>query len=226
MAGEDTKYYSNAVVRIHIRVLYLVLLVVVTGALCGFWICFSELLELRKDLNAEIGKRTLVEFSGQDSYSVPSRRSYGTFAKSQEPHILFTYKEKSSANQRNGPFYGENEDPLEHEDTEGGEDQLLRVKRDAQKLNSFYKEGSGIPDDYVWLTSYARIPVSFLFNFIYFTFSWESFLQLSEVNNPVWFQCRSLRIKMTSLSWFYDVNCINKIGKCRNAVNIEFKTVV
>ena len=165
MAVEDAKYCSNSVGRIHIRVLYLVLLVITTGTLCGFWICFNEIQKLRRDLNAEVAKRTLVEFSKQESYSVPSKTGYGAFLKSKEPHILFTYKEKSSSGPKDGPSYIENEDPLEHEDTEGGDNQLLRVKRDAQKLNAFYKEGSGVPDDYIWLTSYAKIPVSFHYFF-------------------------------------------------------------
>ena len=160
MAAEVQKYCSKGVERIHIRVLYTSLLVIVTSTLLGFWTCFSELQRLRNDLNAEIAKRTIVEFSKQKGYTVPLQTSYGAYERSQGPQVLFTFKENSSPSRKDGLPFEQSEDPLEHEDTGGGEDQLLRVKRDAQKLHAFYKEGSGIPDDYVWLTSYARIPVS------------------------------------------------------------------
>ena len=162
MATEVSKCCSKGVERMHIRVLYTSLLVIVTGTLLGFWTCFSELQRLRKDLNAEIAKRAIVEFSKQKGYTVPLQTSYGVYQRSHRSQVLFTFKENSSPSSKDSLPFEQSEDPLEHEDTQGGEDQLLRVKRDAQKLNVFYKEGSGIPDDYVWLTSYARIPVSTL----------------------------------------------------------------
>ena len=164
MAAEVQKYCSKCVERVHIRILYFSLLVIVTGTVLGFWICFTEVQKLRKDLNAEIAKRTVVDFSRQkDGYTVPLQTSFEALERSQDTEVLFSFKRDSSPGKKDTLFFEQNPDPLEHEDSRGGgEDQLLRVRRDAQKLNAFYKEGSGIPDDHVWMTSYAKVPVSIL----------------------------------------------------------------
>ena len=67
----DTKiHHSNQnTMWIHIRILHGCLLLVTTGTVFGFWICLSELQNLRNDLNAEIAKRTLVDFGPLDSES-------------------------------------------------------------------------------------------------------------------------------------------------------------
>ncbi len=154
----DSDTASVLALRIHIRVLCVVLVLVSVGTLGGFWIGYNELKSLRKDLTVEIAKRATVRFSLQDALTTSSDRNSENGIK--EPHVLFTYQELSSSNinKHNLHEIEPDDEPLEPVDTEV-EDQLLRVKRDAQELNSFYEQGSGIPDDYVWMTSYAKVPV-------------------------------------------------------------------
>ena len=120
------------------KIVHACLLAVTIGTICGFWICFNELQNLRKELNAEIAKRTLVELANLNN-NLPNSN------KSNEHHVVFIYKEKDA----NSINILVNEDSSE-------EEKLIRVKRRARR-KSYYKEE---PEDMVWLTSYSRIPVS------------------------------------------------------------------
>ncbi len=135
---------------LHLRVLYTCVVLTLLGTLGGFWITFNELRNLRRDLNAEIAKRAHVEFSLQDFDA--------------RNNVLFTHEAAPSGGGRRSPAAGavprETElrgagEPGEEEPGDG-DDQLIRVKRS----NAIYEEGSGLPEDHVWMTGYAKIPVS------------------------------------------------------------------
>ncbi len=142
------------------KILHACLLLVTAGALFGFWICLSELQHLRKDLNEEIAKRTLVEFTGLKSHHRPSsiRNDSDPF----EPEAVFRYEDT-----RESGYAGERLRGTEGGAAGDGEaaaaetEALVRVKRRARRRESaaYYREGTE-PQDMVWLTSYSRIPVS------------------------------------------------------------------
>ena len=122
---------------IHIKIVHACLLTVTIGTICGFWTCLNELQNLRKDLNAEIAKRTIVEFAELNTKDLNKKSN-----DSNDHHVVYTYTDKDL--DRNI-----NDDPND-------EEKLIRVKRRARR-KAYYKEE---PEDMVWLTSYSRIPVS------------------------------------------------------------------
>ena len=123
------------------KIIHACLLCVTIGTICGFWICFNELQSLRKELNAEIAKRTVVEFTDLTVHNLPTSNDSNTF----EHQIVLTYEDTKDVNSKNRDL---NE-----------EEKLVRVKRRARR-KAYYKEE---PEDMVWLTSYSRIPVSIIF---------------------------------------------------------------
>lgn len=167
MAPPDSKDpYLNSRLWIHVKILHGCLLFVIAGTICGFWICLSELQNLRRDLDAEIAKRAMVEFNAPEGF-MENRNGQNSNRKhdNSTPYtreIIFGLHEEELY-----PEEGEHALP----EAEGEEEQLLRVKRRANRRsnrrNAHYKEGgsgtqggAGAPEDWVWLTSYSRIPVS------------------------------------------------------------------
>ena len=122
---------------IRIKIVHACLLTVTIGTICGFWICFNELQNLRKDLNAEIAKRTIVEFAELNTKDLNQKSN-----ESNDHHVVLTYTDKDLNKNIN-------DDPND-------EEKLIRIKRRARR-KAYYKEE---PEDMVWLTSYSRIPVS------------------------------------------------------------------
>ena len=120
------------------KIIHACLLFVTIGTICGFWICFNELQSLRKELNAEIAKRTVVEFTDLTVSNLPTSNESNPF----EDQIVLTYEDTKDVNSKN-------RDSNEKE-------KLVRVKRRARR-KAYYKEE---PQDMVWLTSSSRIPVS------------------------------------------------------------------
>ncbi len=129
---------------------------VTAGAMCGFWMCFNEMQNLRRDLDAEIAKRTSVEFSGVQHLQNPANHSDST----NFDQAVFSYKEFRHSLKTELEFGSDDDDEnAANDDDFNEEEKLTRVKRRARRKSAYYKEGSE-PQDMVWLTSYSRIPVS------------------------------------------------------------------
>ena len=139
---------------IHVRILYLLTVITILGVSIATWTCLAEVQKLRREFHGQIVHRGVAEF---DDTALKD---------------TFTDRQLIQEEQQ------EEEEPKEDEDVRRvrEEEQLLRVKRRAprhehgeeKKRPSFYytpqrdmgREGSGMPEDWVWLTSYSRIPVS------------------------------------------------------------------
>ena len=100
----DTKD-NNSTIWIHLRALHLCLLFIIGGTVCGFWICFTEIQTLRQALDAEIAKRTLVEFGNPESLNIPLQDRKPEYRKGenitppyQETEVIFTYQESVQHN--------------------------------------------------------------------------------------------------------------------------------
>jgi hypothetical protein len=128
---------------LHVRILYVISCVIIVGVSLATWTIFLEVEKLRKDFHGEIVRKGVVDFS-----DLGRRRS----------DVV-------------GGAYSEVEEEEEEQVPE--EEQLLRVKRQSSPIDEEIKgnqpayyhhtEGSGGSDEYVWLTSYARIPVRHTF---------------------------------------------------------------
>ena len=148
-------------VWIHINVLHGCLLLLTAGSVVGFWLCFTEIVQIRKDLNIEIAKRTMVEFGDLNSFYVINKSTTNQIKENDDiishkyrpPRSSFLEDISSRSN------HGDGEAPLRSVDYDN-EQKLIRVKRRARKKPAYYKEGE--LEDIVWLTSYSRIPVSSL----------------------------------------------------------------
>ena len=124
----------------HIRFLYG--MQVMFAALCcgGFYAGFTEINSLRAEMQREIARLQPVEFGG---FETDARAS------------VYDAKERVS---------------VDDEDNDLGGEQLLRVRRQATG-HSMHGNGDGSgsggapagPEDWMWLTSYSRVPVSPLF---------------------------------------------------------------
>ncbi len=104
--AEDTKsliMHNNSRIWIHLRALHLCLLLIIGGTICGFLICFTEIQALRQALDAEIAKRTLVEFGSPESFNIhlqdrKPEQEYPLKGENitppyQEREVIFTYQE-------------------------------------------------------------------------------------------------------------------------------------
>ena len=157
----DTKHSTtDSRIWIHMKIIHACLLFVTFGTICGFWICFNELQSLRKELNAEIAKRTVVEFTDLTVSNLPTSNESNPF----EHQIVLTYEDTKGVNSKNRDL---NE-----------KEKLVRVKRRARR-KAYYKEE---PQDMVWLTSYSRIPVS-IFHVYHLEFCQENNLFKKAYNN-------------------------------------------
>lgn len=155
----------------HVKILYSCLLFITAGTTCGLWLCFTEVYNLRRDFDHEIlHSDRAVEFGnlGQHVYAEEDNNSHA--------------QGWSEGDRRIREEDGDMEEDDDSESSRVGgqigdsEDQLIRVKRRAGRrrklkegptfLNSRHwgKEGSGAPEDWVWLTSYSRIPVRYWLN--------------------------------------------------------------
>ena len=128
-------------VYIHIKITYFCILLLTASGICGFWICLTRLHALREEFEAKFAKNNaVVEFENFDALSERGR------------HVG-----------------GDDADAVLHED-DLSEETLSRVKRQQQHAfrpaNANNREGSGAPEDWVWLTSYSRIPVSLFSTFV------------------------------------------------------------
>ncbi len=100
---KDLIMHNNSRIWIHFRLIHLCLLFIIRGTICGFWICFTEIQSLRQALDAEIAKRTLVEFGSPESFNVPisdgkQREEYSLKGENVTPpyqggEVIFTYQE-------------------------------------------------------------------------------------------------------------------------------------
>ena len=142
-----TSSTSESRIWIHMKIIHACLLIVTLGTVCGFWICFSELQNLRKELNAEIAKRSIVEFADLIVDNPTSNKNNNNDSDTSEHHIVLTYEDSNDV-------YRRERDVLNSDVDEG--ERLVRVKRRARR-KAYYKNE---PEDMVWLTSYSRIPVS------------------------------------------------------------------
>ena len=149
MASKNIEPNPNGNLSLHIRILYCLSFVIIVGVSVATWACLSEVDKLRKDFTGQVLRRGVAEFGDVPRVNVNDVRE--------------TFTE--------GRVTSEEEEEVVPE-----EEQLLRVKRDVSPIDeeirrkqqgqpSYYHhgEGSGMSDDWVWLTSYARIPVSPLF---------------------------------------------------------------
>jgi len=139
---------KDSSVRIHIRVLYLLITVLCFGFAYATWICLTEIRQLRSDLDGEITalrRGDVIEFSDDDAWS-----NGGTGTATSEADLT------------PGGFTIERMD--------ASSDEVVRVRRDTKRRRSrpsFFTDGNepsegsgGSEGDWVWLTSYSRIPVS------------------------------------------------------------------
>ena len=149
MATDRPKDATN--VHLHIKVIYLLITVLCFGFAFATWICVTEMRQLRSDLDSEttaLRRGEVVEFDDDDVVA-----SHGDVA----------WDDHDSASESSIP---------RKEVTIESMDDRVRVRRGAKRRRSrpaFYvddhdgKEGSGESDggsdDWVWLTSYSRIPV-------------------------------------------------------------------
>ena len=149
MANDRTKDATN--VHLHIKVIYLLITVLCFGFAFATWICMTEIRQLRSDLDSEtaaLRRGEVVEFD--DDVVV----SHGD--------VAWDDHDTDSASGGSIP---------RKEVTIESMDDRVRMRRGAKRRRSrpaFYvdegKEGSGDSDaggsdDWVWLTSYSRIPV-------------------------------------------------------------------
>ena len=139
---------KDSSVRVHIRVLYLLIAVLCFGFAYATWICLTEIRQLRSDLDGEMAALSLrrgdvVEFSGDGAWS-----DGGTATSEADSTPGGVTIERMGASS----------------------DEVVRVRRDTKRRRSrpsFFTDGSeptegsgGSGGDWVWLTSYSRIPVS------------------------------------------------------------------
>ena len=167
----------------HVRILYSCLLLLTAGTGCALWLSFSEIYTLRRDFEHEIlhGDRA-VEFA--NLYNEEEPRGGSTMGGGAGGSGTGGTSRRGGQYTQSHPEEEEEEDEegVESVMRDGGtqeEDQLIRVKRGAgggggrggrrRKFRDgpaaypspklWEKEGSGGPNDWVWLTSYSRIPV-------------------------------------------------------------------
>ena len=147
MSNDRTKDATN--VHLHIKVIYLLITVLCFGFAFATWICMTEMRQLRSDLDSEtaaLRRGEVVEFDDDDVVV-----SHGDVA----------WDDHDTASEDSIP---------RKEVTIESMDDRVRMRRGAKRRRSrpaFYvddgKEGSGDSDggsdDWVWLTSYSRIPV-------------------------------------------------------------------
>ena len=156
MDVKDTSQCTR--IWIHIKVLHGCLLVVTLGSICGFWLCLTEIENVRKDLNTEIAKRTMVEFDGCSSKSRTNQIN--------ETDNSFSFGDRttrSSSGEDTSHFIGDRDgEHLLNSVDYDNEQKLIRVKRRTRRKPAYYKDGAVEPKDMMWLTSYSRIPVSSL----------------------------------------------------------------
>ena len=136
----------------HVKILHGCLLFGIAGSICGFWICLNEIKNLRNDLDAEIAKRTLIQF---DDHESPSLGISEEDKKRGVDNNNTNYFHKKLTDSRTTS----NDNPWRLQDF-GNEEKLTRFKRRAKKKPAYYKDNTVDPKDMVWLTSYSRIPVS------------------------------------------------------------------
>ena len=136
----------------HVKILHGCLLLGIAGSICGFWICLNEIKNLRNDLDAEIAKRTLIEFDDLESPSLGNSEKDRKIVVDNNQTNYFHEKLTDSRTRSS-------DDPLRFEDI-GDEEKLTRFKRRAKKKPAHYGDNTVDPKDMVWLTSYSRIPVS------------------------------------------------------------------
>ena len=145
MATDRTK---DANVHLHIKVIYLLITVLSFGFAFATWICLAEIRQLRSDFDSETAAQRrgeIVEFDDDVSH--------GDVA-----------LDDSSASEAWIPGPNRREVPIESMD---GRVRMRRGTKRRLSRPAFFvddgKEGSGGSaggsDDWVWLTSYSRIPV-------------------------------------------------------------------
>ena len=127
----------------HVRILYCLSLVCVVGVSVATWTCLSEVDKLRADFQGKVVRKGVAEFA----MDAQGRSVNADDFSSNVPDKVVEEEE-------------------EVEEVPEEEEELLRVKRsgdvrDLKRRPSYYKHeaGSGMGDDWVWLTSYSRIPV-------------------------------------------------------------------
>ena len=136
----------------HVKILHGCLLLGIAGSICGFWICLNEIKNLRNDLDAEIAKRTLIEFDNLESHSLGNSEENRKRGVDNNNTNYFYEKLRDSRTTSS-------DDPLRFGEFDN-EEKLTRFKRRAKKKPAHYKDNTVDPKDMVWLTSYSRIPVS------------------------------------------------------------------
>ena len=120
---------------LHVKILYLILTFVVVSFSGLLWVSFIQIHQLRHELALKLS-HSVVEFENMDRRSKEGPTSTGR---------------------------GQNAAPL-FEDAES--EQLVNVKTRVRRQAPFHDGGGsgghlgGAPDDWVWMSSYSRVPVS------------------------------------------------------------------
>ncbi len=151
----------DKVLWLHIKLLYVLLTILTAGSVCAIFKCFIEIHNLRQDLDATLLSNRAVEFANLEDILAERKLKYQADFDS----------ENDSTEANDGK--AESETPDFEGNIENNEDQLIRVRK--KRHASFYRtadsrrhgrdaatpgSGSNGPDDWVWLSSYSRIPVS------------------------------------------------------------------
>ena len=160
---------------LHVKILYFCVVLVTAATGFGLWMCFTEFSNVRKEIDNGFMHRGAVEFGnvehvyGSEERRGPSGRKAGGGGRGDGAG-------PGGEAEEDGPAGGlaaglpSHTSPADSPKA-GEEDELIRVKRRAGRRRqtnpgtfltskAWNKEGSATPEDWVWLTSYSRIPVS------------------------------------------------------------------
>lgn len=172
----DTKNCSERNLWLHVKILYICFLITSVGLVCAALFSLERISHLKKDFEREFAHLRVVEFDGEQILSEWQRKVYSKeSAWTPTPNYA-------------GPFSEDDMDNDSDKEVSLEDEELLRVKRNADGQKSRKKqrkhraraagdaekppmflpgeqttdilEGSGnSPDDWMWLTTYSRIPV-------------------------------------------------------------------
>ena len=135
----NAKPVSNNTINasLHIKILYILLSLLAVISVTALSLCFTEIYALRTDFEGKIVRRGTAEFEDLDA--AYQARKHG---------------DRGDALTRGE--LGEDGEIVQ----QGTRNRRSAFPYDAAKMDRGEKEGSGGADDWVWLTSYSRIPVS------------------------------------------------------------------
>ena len=153
--GEIT---SDARLWTHVRVLYACTCVLTCLLVTVTWLGHREVTRLRSDIEGQLMSRRVVEFNDDVVNDIPgdfseARDAFGDFPVEEDVDMTKTEDEVSRVKRGARRNRHGRESSARDSDALGG--------RGKQHVLS---EGSGAMDDWAWVTSYSRIPVSTPYN--------------------------------------------------------------